>query len=107
LTVITEEKEPSDDTENYNATQRFMVTLSGYLLRFRWPLLVLSVISFGLSCYFATKLSQPEYSDVRLLKPGIQYEQASFWRTKILSNPQSSGVSSPPITGNTVSNEIM
>jgi hypothetical protein len=86
LAVVTEEKEPSDDTENYNMTQRFMVTLSGYLLRFRWPLLVLSVVSFGLSCYFATKLSLPESSDVRLLKPGIQYEQASVWRKKILSN---------------------
>jgi len=83
--AVTEEEEP-DDTINYNATQRFMVKLSDWLLRFRWPLLAVSAVAFGISCYFAVQLGLPDSSDVRLLKPSIQYEQAHIWRQFILSS---------------------
>jgi len=83
--AVTEEEEP-DETKNYNATQRLMVTLSDWLLRFRWPLLAISTVVFGLSCYFATKLGLPESSDVRLLKSSVQFEQAHIWRQEILSS---------------------
>jgi len=76
----------SDDTIRYNSTQRFLLTFSEQLYRARWPLLVLCVVSFGLCSFYATKLALPDSSDVRLLKPGIQYEQNYQWRKEILSS---------------------
>jgi len=81
-----DESESSDEIENYNATQRLMLSLSNVLYKLRWPLLAVSIITFGLFCYFATKLGLPESSDVRLLKPSIQYEQAYEWRKELLAS---------------------
>eukprot|EP00534_Pseudo-nitzschia_fraudulenta_P000688 CAMPEP_0201118866 /NCGR_PEP_ID=MMETSP0850-20130426/3062_1 /ASSEMBLY_ACC=CAM_ASM_000622 /TAXON_ID=183588 /ORGANISM="Pseudo-nitzschia fraudulenta, Strain WWA7" /LENGTH=1146 /DNA_ID=CAMNT_0047384333 /DNA_START=208 /DNA_END=3648 /DNA_ORIENTATION=+ len=81
------EKDPLDETsDRYNATQRFMVTLARLLNSARWPLLLICIASFAFCCYYASKLSLPETSEVRLLKPGIQYEQAFMWRKDLLSS---------------------
>merc|ERR1712194_368895 len=86
LSVEEEEKDSSDDAANYNSVQRLILTASGYLHQARWWLLVFCVVSFSLCCYYATQLDLPESSDVRLLKPGIQYEQNYMWRKEILSS---------------------
>jgi len=80
-----EEKDTSDDVQ-YNSTQKFILTLSEKLHRARWWLLAFCAVSFGICCYYATQLSLPESSDVRLLKPSIQYEQNYEWRKEILSS---------------------
>ncbi len=79
------EEEDSDDAVKYNSTQKLILKLSTYLLKIKWLLLAFVVITFALCCYFATQLGLPESSDVRLLKPGIQYEQNYVWRKEILS----------------------
>jgi len=84
LTVATKEKELTEVTKSYDLTQRGLLTLSDYLYRARWPLLAVCIVSFGCSCYYALKLTVPESSDVRLLKPSIQYEQAYAWRKELL-----------------------
>lgn len=81
-----EDEKGSDDTIRYNATQRFLLLLSAQLRRARWPLLVLCVVSFGFFTFYATKLALPDSSDVRLLKPGIQYEKNYVWRKEILAS---------------------
>jgi len=86
LSAEEEEKDSSDDAANYNSVQRLILTASGYLHQARWWLLVFCVVSFSLCCYYATQLDLPESSDVRLLKPGIQYEQNYMWRKEILSS---------------------
>ena len=79
------DEEESDDTVKYNSAQRFMLTLSTILFKIKWLLLVVFLVTFALCCYFATELKLPESSEVRLLKPGIQYEQNYLWRKEILS----------------------
>lgn len=78
-------EEEHGDTVQYNAAQRLMLTLSKVLLKMKWLLLAVFLVTFALCCYFATQLKLPESSDVRLLKPGIQYEQNYVWRKEILS----------------------
>jgi len=51
-----------------------------YLHTFRWYLFVASIISLVVSSWYATKLTLPTNSDVRILSKSIQYEQAYLWR---------------------------
>ena len=74
------------DGIRYTMMQRFLLTFSVQLYRARWPLLAFCLVSFGLCSFYATKLGLPDSSDVRLLKPGIQYEQNYIWRKEILSS---------------------
>jgi len=83
--IMVEEKD-CDDTARYNSSQIFLLKFSAKLYGARWPLLAFCIISFGLCSFYATKLPLPESSDVRLLKPGIQYEQNYQWRKEILSS---------------------
>lgn len=82
------EEETADEKDGirYNMMQRFLLTFSVQLYRARWPLLAFCSVSFGLCAFYATKLGLPDSSDVRLLKPGIQYEQNYIWRKEILSS---------------------
>ena len=75
----------SDDAPKYNSAQKLMLTLSTKLLKIKWFLLAFVVVTFAVCCYFATQLKPPETSEVRLLKPGIQYEQNFIWRKELLS----------------------
>jgi len=72
--------------ENYSKLQKILLKLSYILHRSRWPLLAVSLGSFGFFCYYASKLSLPDSSDVRLLKPNMQFEQAYAWRKEILAS---------------------
>jgi hypothetical protein len=72
--------------ENYSKIQKMLLKFSYILHRSRWPLLALVIGSFGFFCYYANKLSLPESSDVRLLKPNMQFEQAYAWRKEILAS---------------------
>lgn len=84
LSVVGKE-DSSDDSENYNGTQRCMVTLAQHLRRLRWPLLAFCIVTMAVSCYYALKLTLPDSSEVRLIKPSIQYEQSYQWRKELLS----------------------
>jgi len=85
LTSAVEKNDDLHTTENYNGTQRLMVKLSEHLNRARWPLLAVCAVSLVVSTYYAAKMSLPESSDVRLMKPSIQYEQSYTWRKELLS----------------------
>ena len=78
-------KQDHDSKKESNSTsQRFMIGIARLLFLCRWPLLVLCAVSFGLSGYFATTLKLPDSSDVRLLSPNNEFEQAFEWRKKLL-----------------------
>lgn len=83
--AVTEEQESPEESESYNAAQRFMLSLSEYLHSARWPLLAICTLSFVVCIYYAQQLELPESSEVRLLKPGIQFEQAYAWRKELLT----------------------
>jgi len=112
----TEVKEATTKTEKYNSVQRLMLDLSIKLHRVRWILLVICFVAFGFAVWFALKLSLPDTSEVRLLKPGMEYEKAYQWRKDLLAvklddlsgsissvifglNPADTGVQTNPADG--------
>ena len=54
------------------------------LYRIRWFLFVACAAVFGLSAYYASTLSLPASSDVRMLDEGNQFEQNWMWRQSLL-----------------------
>lgn len=84
--LTTAETDSTEDGKDYNRTQRLILKLSVYLQRARWPLLIVIVASLAVSCYYAIQLSLPDTSDVRLMKPSIQYEQSYMWRKELLAS---------------------
>ena len=85
-TPVEEESDSAEEEIVYNGTQRLMLKLSDYLHKARWPLLIVCIASLVVSTWYALKLSLPETSEVRLIKPSIQYEQAYQWRRELLSS---------------------
>lgn len=66
--------------------RRILLAYYNLLHKCRWPLLAASLVAFGVCVYYAMKLDLPTSSDVRLLGPGHEFEQAYSWRQNILYN---------------------
>ena len=66
--------------------RRVLLAYYNFLHKCRWPLLAASLVAFGVCVYYALKLDLPTSSDVRLLGPGHEFEQAYEWRQSILYN---------------------
>lgn len=64
--------------------RRILLAYYDFIYMFRWPLLALSVVAFVVCCYFASTLGLPLSSDVRLLKPSVEYEKSYTWRLNLL-----------------------
>lgn len=80
-------EEKKDDELESDASSFVHRALSVYyriLHRVRWPLFVACIVAFGVTCFFATKLEQPDSIDVRLLGDNVQFEQNFVWRKAIL-----------------------
>jgi hypothetical protein len=54
------------------------------LHRIRWFLLVGCAVAFGVSAYYASTLSLPTSSDVRMLGEDNEFEQSWMWRKSLL-----------------------
>jgi hypothetical protein len=64
--------------------RRILLAYYDLLHMARWPLLVASAIAFAVCCYYASTLSLPLSSDVRILKPSVEYERSYAWRQNLL-----------------------
>lgn len=63
---------------------RFLSRYYGLLHKFRWFLLVACIAAIGVCSFCATKLKQPVSNDLRVLRSGIEVEQAHDWKGKLL-----------------------
>jgi len=64
--------------------RRILLAYYNFLHMVRWPLLVASTIAFCVCLFYASKLELPTSSDVRILSPSVEFEQAYEWRLNIL-----------------------
>lgn len=82
------EKMKDDENEDNDRPSLIHRILYGYyklLHRFRWFLLVLSLVGFGAATWGATTLELPTSSEVRLIEEdAVQFEQNFVWRESLL-----------------------
>ena len=84
------EEDHDNDDENMVRPERTSFIrriLSAYytcLHSIRWGLLAACLIGLGVSTYFASTLTLPISSDVRLLKDSHPFEMTYLWRNKLL-----------------------
>ena len=64
--------------------RRILLSYYNGLHKFRWALLVASVVAFIICCVFAATLDLPKSSDVRVLRNSVEYERAYEWRLNLL-----------------------
>jgi hypothetical protein len=79
-----EEVETDDEDSKPSLIHRTMNAFYVALHRIRWFLFVACAVAFGLSAYYASTLSLPTSSDVRLLGENNQFEQNWMWRKSLL-----------------------
>ena len=80
----TENKDVEDGVVRVSLIRRILLAYYNFLHRCRWPLLAASLVAFSVCIYFALQLDLPLSSDVRLLAPGHEFEQAYEWRQYLL-----------------------
>ncbi|CAB9514430.1 dispatched homolog 1 [Seminavis robusta] len=64
--------------------RRILLGYYNLLHKIRWPLLAASAIAFIVCCIFASSLGLPNSSDVRVLKPSVEFEKRWAWGGKLL-----------------------
>jgi hypothetical protein len=79
-----EEAETDGEDSKPSFIHRAMNAFYVALHRIRWFLFVACAVAFGVSIYYASTLSLPASSDVRMLGEGVQFEQNWMWRKNLL-----------------------
>lgn len=84
--AVSEDVAPTPQ-DSHNLIRCILLSFYGFLHKWRWILLVLSLAALAVCSYFATTLSVPvTSSDMQILGEDTQYEQAAQWRNELLSN---------------------
>lgn len=70
----------TEDESKPSLIRRILTVFYNALHKVRWILLVMCIAATVVSVIFASRLTQPASSDVRLLSSSVHYEQAYEWR---------------------------
>jgi hypothetical protein len=84
-TNIDLDEDDLEDPNKMSLIHRILYKYYQFIHRFRWALLFLSTVAFGLSIWGATTFELPTSSEVRLIaEDAVQFEQNFIWRQDLL-----------------------